>query len=48
VLDNIGTKCLDGIIDRVQGLGVGQLLAQPLADEPIPQLLPRAGDVCGG
>ncbi|MEU7215073.1 alpha/beta fold hydrolase [Nocardia iowensis] len=35
VLDSIGTLCLDGITDRVKGLGVSDLLARPLADEPI-------------
>lgn len=35
VLDSVGTLCLDGIIDRVHGLGVGDLLARPLGQEPI-------------
>ncbi|WP_194838667.1 alpha/beta fold hydrolase [Nocardia sp. XZ_19_369] len=35
VLDSVGTLCLDGITERVRGLGVGDLLARPLADEPI-------------
>ncbi|PXX68567.1 secretory lipase [Nocardia tenerifensis] len=35
VLDSVGALCLDGITDRVRGLGVGDLLARPLAEEPI-------------
>ncbi|MFF3222436.1 alpha/beta fold hydrolase [Nocardia suismassiliense] len=35
VLDSVGTLCLDGITEGVRGLGVGDLLAKPLADEPI-------------
>ncbi|MFI9508747.1 alpha/beta fold hydrolase [Nocardia sp. NPDC052566] len=35
VLDEVGTRCLDGIIDRVKGLSVGDLLARPLSDERI-------------
>nr|WP_225725383.1 MULTISPECIES: lipase family protein [unclassified Nocardia] len=35
VLDDIGTKCLDGIIDRVAGLGVGDILARPLSDDRV-------------
>ncbi|MFI7003532.1 alpha/beta fold hydrolase [Nocardia sp. NPDC050175] len=35
LLDSVGTLCLDGITDRVHGLGVGDLLARPLAEEPI-------------
>ncbi|RJO77144.1 alpha/beta fold hydrolase [Nocardia panacis] len=35
VLDEVGAKCLDGIIGRVKGLGVGDILARPLAEEPI-------------
>ncbi|MEV6429223.1 lipase family protein [Nocardia sp. NPDC051463] len=33
VLDDIGTECLDTIIARVRGLGVGELMARPLSDE---------------
>ncbi|WP_280234576.1 lipase family protein [Nocardia cyriacigeorgica] len=35
VLDEVGTMCLDRIIERVEGLGIGDLLARPLSDEPI-------------
>ncbi|MEV0297295.1 lipase family protein [Nocardia sp. NPDC050710] len=35
VLDDIGPLCLDRIIARVAGLGVGDILAQPLADDRI-------------
>lgn len=38
MLDDVGTMCLDRIIDRVHGLGVGDLLPQPLADEIRPAL----------
>nr|WP_307624366.1 hypothetical protein [Nocardia lijiangensis] len=35
VLDEVGGLCLDRIIERVAGLGIGQLLARPLSAEPI-------------
>ncbi|MBF6497023.1 alpha/beta fold hydrolase [Nocardia cyriacigeorgica] len=35
VLDEVGDMCLDRIIERVDGLSVGDLLARPLAEEPM-------------
>lgn len=35
VLDEIGDTCLDGVLGRVAGLGVGDILARPLSDDRI-------------
>ncbi|WP_280447373.1 alpha/beta fold hydrolase [Nocardia cyriacigeorgica] len=35
LLDEVGDMCLDRIIERVDGLSVGDLLARPLAEEPM-------------
>ncbi|MBF6287356.1 alpha/beta fold hydrolase [Nocardia cyriacigeorgica] len=35
VLDEVGDMCLDRIIERVDGLSIGELLARPLSEEPM-------------
>ncbi|MFG1791959.1 alpha/beta fold hydrolase [Nocardia sp. NPDC049149] len=35
VVDAVGALCLDGILDQVRGLSVGDVLAQPLDAEPL-------------
>ncbi|NEW26229.1 alpha/beta fold hydrolase [Nocardia cyriacigeorgica] len=35
VLDDAGDMCLDRIIERVDGLSIGDLLARPLSEEPM-------------
>lgn len=39
LLDSIGTLCLPRIRDRVQGLPIGDLLARPLSEGPLPAVL---------